>query len=65
MPRFMLKKVAIGQAFRLAFPEELGGMPYMEIEDVTPICDVCGNVRPPNVAEYSMSTFGQYLCTTH
>jgi phage recombination protein Bet len=32
MPRFMLKKVAIGQAFRLAFPEEMGGMPYMEEE---------------------------------
>jgi hypothetical protein len=94
MPRFMLKKVAIGQAFRLAFPEEMGGMPYMEeelpymgapaaqgvieekdedvseqpteaIEDVTPICDVCGKVLPPNVAEYSMSKLGKYLCTTH
>ncbi len=32
MPRFMLKKVAIGQAFRLAFPEEMGGMPYLEDE---------------------------------
>src|SRR4029079_12380621 len=32
MPRFMLKKVAIGQAFRLAFPEQMGGMPYMEEE---------------------------------
>jgi hypothetical protein len=28
-PRFMLKKVAIGQGFRLCFPEELGGLPYM------------------------------------
>lgn len=28
MPRFMLKKVAISQGFRLAFPEEIGGMPY-------------------------------------
>lgn len=96
MPRFMLKKVAIGQAFRLAFPEEMGGMPYMEeelpymggitpaaqgvieekdedvsvqpteaIEDVTPICDVCGKVIPPNVAEYSMSKLGKHLCTTH
>ncbi len=98
MPRFMLKKVAIGQAFRLAFPEELGGLPYLEeelpdmgvsrlppaaqgvieerdedvseqpkdaIEDVTPICDVCGKVLPPNVAEYSMSKFGKHLCTTH
>ena len=27
-PKFMLKKVAIGQAFRLCFPDEIGGMPY-------------------------------------
>jgi phage recombination protein Bet len=32
MPRFMLKKVAIGQGFRLCFPEEFGGMPYMAEE---------------------------------
>ena len=35
MPRFMLKKVAIGQAFRLAFPDELGGLPYVEEEAPT------------------------------
>jgi len=28
MPYFMLKKVAMSQGFRLAFPEEVGGMPY-------------------------------------
>lgn len=28
MPAFMLKKVCIAQGFRLAFPDELGGMPY-------------------------------------
>lgn len=27
-PRFQLRKVAISQGFRLAFPSELGGMPY-------------------------------------
>ena len=27
-PRTMLKKVAIAQAMRMAFPDELGGMPY-------------------------------------
>jgi phage recombination protein Bet len=27
-PRTMLKKVAIGQAFRMAFPDEFAGMPY-------------------------------------
>lgn len=32
MPEFMLKKVAIAQAFRLAFPDELGGMPYTREE---------------------------------
>jgi len=31
-PRFMTKKVAIGQAFRLCFSDELGGMPYEEAE---------------------------------
>jgi len=35
MPQFMLKKVAIAQGFRLAFPVEMGGMPYIpeEISD--------------------------------
>jgi phage recombination protein Bet len=28
MPRFQLKKVAISQGMRLAFPDELGGLPY-------------------------------------
>jgi hypothetical protein len=32
MPDFMLKKVAIAQAFRLAFPDELGGLPYLKEE---------------------------------
>lgn len=31
-PRFMLKKVAIGQGFRLGVPEAFGGMPYMADE---------------------------------
>ena len=31
-PRFMTKKVAIGQAFRLCFSDDLGGMPYEEAE---------------------------------
>jgi len=29
MPVFMTKKVAIAQGFRLAFPDEMGGMPYI------------------------------------
>lgn len=32
MPDFMLKKVAIGQGFRLAFPNELSAMPYTSDE---------------------------------
>jgi phage recombination protein Bet len=43
-PRTMIKKVAIAQAFRMCFPDELGGMPYLaeevmdaEVIDVTPI----------------------------
>lgn len=37
MKEFMIKKIAIGQGFRLAFPNELGGMPYLkeELEDLT------------------------------
>lgn len=36
MPKFQLKKVAISQGFRLAFPSELGGMPYdpAELPDI-------------------------------
>lgn len=38
MREFMIKKVCIGQGFRLAFPEALGGMPYLkeEMEGATP-----------------------------
>lgn len=32
MPNFMLKKVAIAQGFRMAFPVEMGGMPYIPEE---------------------------------
>lgn len=39
MPRFMLKKVAVAQAFRLAFPEEMGGLPYMPEEIGVTIVD--------------------------
>ncbi|BCD59599.1 MULTISPECIES: phage recombination protein Bet [unclassified Nitratiruptor] len=43
-PRTMIKKVAIAQGFRLAFPDELAGMPYtadeIEVEPVeTPIIE--------------------------
>lgn len=32
MPRFMLRKTVIGQGFRLCFPEDLGGLPYLPEE---------------------------------
>jgi phage recombination protein Bet len=32
MPKFQLRKVAISQGFRLAFPDELGGIPYEAAE---------------------------------
>lgn len=32
MPTFMHKKVTIGQGFRLCFPDEFSGMPYLEDE---------------------------------
>lgn len=44
-PMTMLKKVALSQAFRLCFPDELGGMPYTQdempdeltgLKDITP-----------------------------
>lgn len=41
-PKFMSKKCCIGQGFRLAFPDELGGMPFLEeeaqsIDEIEPI----------------------------
>lgn len=32
MGKFMLKKVCISQGFRLAFPDDLGGLPYTDAE---------------------------------
>lgn len=53
MPYFMLKKVAIAQGFRLAFPEDLGGMPYIaeEITDIT-----SENLPPNNTPSNSITT---------
>ena len=46
MPEFLIKKVCIGQGFRLAFPNELSGMPYLaeEMEGLSPSS---GNGKPP------------------
>ena len=43
MPKTMLKKVVTAQGFRLAFPDEMGGMPYSSEElpeDMTKLRDV-------------------------
>jgi len=39
MPKTMLKKVAVSQAFRLTFPDEMGGLPYIveEIDRIDPM----------------------------
>jgi phage recombination protein Bet len=48
MPEFMIKKVCIGQGFRLAFPNELGGLPYLqeELEELTPVATE--EIKKPN-----------------
>ena len=47
MPKFMIKKVCIGQGFRLAFSEDLGGMPYLreEMEGAEPFVEKKAEVR--------------------
>ena len=50
MRDFMIKKVCIGQGFRLAFPAELGGLPYLveEMEGATPFSTVANeSVKQP------------------
>ena len=47
-PRTMLKKVVIGQGFRLCFPDEMGGLPYLEEElAAAPDRDVTPEEEPP------------------
>ena len=38
MPKTMLKKVAVSQAFRLAFPDEMAGLPYI-VEEIDRVDD--------------------------
>lgn len=49
MPLFMLRKVAISQGFRLAFPEEIGGMPY--IPEELPKADISDNLPKDEVIQ--------------
>lgn len=54
-PRTMIKKVAIGQGFRLAFPDEFGGMPYVEEEIAQPET-IEGEVIPPETPQQATRT---------
>jgi len=47
-PRFQLRKVAMAQAFRLAFPDELGGLPYetAELPDSEAVGDLPLTAKP-------------------
>ncbi len=49
MPKFMLRKVAISQAFRLAFPEVIAGLPYTREELLGIDNDSSGNTSDNNV----------------
>ena len=44
-PRTMLKKVAIAQAFRMCFPDEMGGLPYIA-EELPPEMVIAEKVIP-------------------
>ena len=55
MGKFMLKKVATAQAFRLCFPDEFGGMPYTA--DELPDNMTAGfNEEPKNITSESSAT---------
>jgi phage recombination protein Bet len=59
MPKYMTKKVAITQALRWAFPEEIGGLPYtqdeMGIDTKEPIKAVIEKIEPEVADEIDMS----------
>ena len=53
-PRTMIEKVALAQAFRRAFPADLGGLPYIEEESGSHGEEMVreeGEVLPPGVAK--------------
>ena len=51
MPRFQLKKVCISQAFRLCFPDELGGFPYTsdELPDAESLASAPATTSTPSL----------------
>lgn len=52
MPKTMLKKVAISQAFRLAFPDEMAGMPYI-VEEIDRVDEM---TQPDALQKYQKET---------
>lgn len=50
MPSFMIKKVAIWQGFRLAFPNEMGWLPYLQ-EEITSYQEWVEPEKPKNDAK--------------
>lgn len=54
-PRTMIRKVAIAQAFRMIFPDELGGLPYTADEMGTDIIEVkATNIEDDDFPTFSM-----------
>lgn len=62
MPTFMLKKVAIAQGFRLAFPDDLGGMPYIP-EELPTTKDATSETLPADVVEVAAPLFADTAAT--
>ena len=63
MGKFMLKKVATAQAFRLCFPDEMGGLPYTADElpdNMTAGFNEVKNVTPEPVAIPEEKKKGDY-----
>lgn len=62
-PRFQLRKVAISQGFRLAFPSELGGMPFdpaelPDGESIMPTATMTTQPNPPLDPDQSSESVG-------
>lgn len=65
MRQFMIKKVCIGQGFRLAFPAELGGMPYLreEMEGAKPFDNKKSPVKKTESKSKSKAKAGAKVTT--
>ena len=59
MPRFMLRKVAIAQAFRLAFPDETAHLPYEEAEIIV---EDISNITEAEEDDLSLSNINDKNC---